>query len=83
VPVTGDTECMSQGPKHGPRHDIRLKIRTALSDVPNDHKLVELLAALEEEMFEFWGEREPRTITISPCKSALTFIGLRSPDVAA
>ncbi len=65
------------------RRHIRLKIQTALNDVPNDQKLVELIAALEEEMYEVWGERDSKEITLTPRPSALTIDGRRKLEVAA
>ncbi|MGB8477890.1 MAG: hypothetical protein WCE63_03485 [Acidobacteriaceae bacterium] len=57
------------------RWAIRIKIRTALTNVPNDRKLTELIAALEEEMYEVMGETEPITVTITPRQSSLTIDG--------
>lgn len=57
------------------RWAIRLKIRTALNNIPTNQKLMELLAALEEEMQAVWGQRAPVTVTITPRKSPLTIDG--------
>ena len=65
------------------RRDIRLKIQTALRNVPKDQKLAELVAALEEEMYEVWGERDAIPITLTPRPSALTIDGRRKLEAAA
>ena len=65
------------------RFDIRMKIRSALTNIPDDGKLAELIAALEEEIYESWGLREPFTIQITPCPSAFTLDGRRKLEVAA
>lgn len=65
------------------RFAIRMGIRTALSNIEPDRKLVELIAALEEEMFDMWGVTEPITVTITPRASGLTLDGRkRREDVA-
>jgi hypothetical protein len=51
------------------RLGVRKKILTALSAVPEDQKLVELIAAVEEVMFADWGQVEPITVTITPRRS--------------
>ncbi len=62
---------------------VRMKIRTALTNVEADRKLSELLAALEEEMFDVWGESDQVTVTITPHPSGLTLDGRkRREDVA-
>jgi hypothetical protein len=53
-------------PERRRRLAVRQKIRTALSSVPKERKLAELVAALEEEMYLEWGQAEPVTITITP-----------------
>jgi hypothetical protein len=83
VPVTGDTEIVPLNHEEKLRRDIRLKIRTALTNVPTNEKLAELTAALEEEIYESWGLREPFTIQITPCPSAFTLDGRRKLEVAA
>jgi hypothetical protein len=65
------------------RFAIRMKIRTALTNIEPDLKFVELIAALEEEMFDMWGVTEPATVTITPRASGLTIDGRkRQEDVA-
>jgi hypothetical protein len=65
------------------RFEIRMKIRTALNNIKKDQKLQELIAALEEEMFDVWGQIEPVKITITPHASGLTLDGRkRREDVA-
>jgi hypothetical protein len=53
-------------PEKRRRLAVRQKIRTALTSVPADQKLAELVAAIEEEMYLEWGQVEPVTITITP-----------------
>jgi hypothetical protein len=57
------------------RWEVRLKIRTALNNIPNDAKLDELIAALEEEMYEVWGSKEPVSRTITPKPGKLDIDG--------
>lgn len=65
------------------RFAIRMGIRTALTNVDPDLKFVELIAALEEEMFDAWGATETVTVTITPRASGLTLDGRkRREDVA-
>jgi hypothetical protein len=52
-------------PEKRRRLAVRQKIRTALTSVPTEQKLAELVAAIEEEMFS-WGQVKPVTITITP-----------------
>jgi hypothetical protein len=56
---------------------VRMKIRTALNNFEEDQKLPNLIAALEEEMYQVWGQTEPITITIQPRPSTLSINGLR------
>lgn len=81
--VTGNTEIVPLTTEERLRRETRMKIRTALTNVPDDRKLAELIAALEEEMFEVWGETVPKTITLTPHASALTLDGRRKQEVAA
>ena len=53
-------------PEKRRRLAVRQKIRTALTSVPAEQKLAELVAAIEEEMYSEWGQVEPVTITITP-----------------
>ena len=53
-------------PEKRRRLAVRQKIRTALTSVPTEKKLAELVAAIEEEMYLEWGQMEPVTITITP-----------------
>jgi hypothetical protein len=57
------------------RFGIRMKIRTALTNTGDDRKLEELLAALEEEMYDVWGKSEPVKVTLNPHPSGLTVDG--------
>ena len=60
-----------------------MRIRAALTNVVRDRKFAELIAALEEEMFDVWGATEPVTVTITPRASGLTLDGRkRREDVA-
>jgi hypothetical protein len=62
---------------------VRMKIRTALINVEPGQKLSALIAALEEEMFSIWDQKEPVTVTIRPRASAYTLDGRkRREDVA-
>ena len=54
---------------------VRMKIRTALTNVEADRKLSELLKALEEEMFDVWGETDEVMVLIKPHGSGLTLDG--------
>jgi hypothetical protein len=83
VDASGENRCTPLTREERLRRDTRLKIRTALSNVPDGRKLAELKAALEEEMYEAWGEREPTVITLTPRPSALTLGGLRKEKCAA
>jgi hypothetical protein len=53
-------------PEKRRRLAVRQKIRTALTSVPTERKLTELVAAIEEEMYLEWGQVEPIIITITP-----------------
>ena len=53
-------------PEKRRRLAVRQKIRTALTSVPTEQKLAELVAAIEEEMYLEWGQVKPITITITP-----------------
>ena len=65
------------------RFAVRMKIRTALTNVEPDQKLSTLISALEEEMFAIWGQSDPVTVTITPRTSGLTLDGRkRREDVA-
>jgi hypothetical protein len=83
VSVTGDTEIVLLKHEEKQRFDIRMKIRSALTNIPDDGKLAELIAALEEEMYEVWGLQEPVKITITPRPSNLTLDGRRKLGAAA
>ena len=62
---------------------IRMKIRTALTNVEPDEKLSAFIAALEEEMFAIWGQNEPVTVTITPRPSGFTLDGRKIKENAA
>jgi hypothetical protein len=53
-------------PEKRRRLAVRQKVRTALTSVPTERKLAELVAAIEEEMYAEWRQEEPVTITITP-----------------
>ena len=57
------------------RWAVRMKIRTGLSNVATEGKLPEILAALEETMYDEWGMTEPVTVTLNPRPSGLTVDG--------
>src|ERR1019366_3540569 len=59
------------------RWTMRMKIRTALTNVAPNAKLPEVLAALEEEMHDVWGTTEPITVTITPKPGKLDVFGKR------
>ena len=83
VTVEGDAVLASLTREEKQLFKKRLHIRNALSDVPNGKKLEELIAALEEEMYEVWGERDSKMITLTPRPSALTLDGQRKLEDAA
>jgi hypothetical protein len=62
---------------------VRMKIRTALTNIEADRKLTVLLAALEEEMFDVWGFTGSVTVTITPRASGLTLDGRKRREDAA
>jgi hypothetical protein len=62
---------------------IRMKVRTALTNVEPDQKMSALIAALEEEMYSIWGKMEPVTVTITPRPSAFTIDGRKKREDAA
>jgi hypothetical protein len=80
-PAISEPESLSREEKL--RRDIRQKVRAGLTNVPNDRKLAELQAAVEEEMYEVWGVQSPQTVTFTPRPSALTLDGHRKLEVAA
>lgn len=82
-PASVDTQCVPLTREERQRRDVRLKIRAALSNVQDERKLAELIAALEEEMYDVWGVHEPCTITLNPRPSALTIDGRRKDECAA
>jgi hypothetical protein len=57
------------------RFSVRMKIRTALTNIEPDQRLSAIIAALEEEMFAVWGQSDPVTVTIRPHPSGLTLDG--------
>jgi hypothetical protein len=83
VPVTDDSSSEPLTKAEKQRFAIRLKLRTALTNVPSGRKLAELIAALEEEMFEIWGERNTIEITLTPRSSTLTVDGRGKQEQAA
>jgi hypothetical protein len=62
---------------------VRMKIRTALTNIEPDRKLSELLQALEEEMFDVWGETDEVMVLIKPHASGLTLDGLKRREEVA
>jgi hypothetical protein len=65
------------------RFSVRMKIRTALTNIEPDQRLSVLIAALEEEMFAVWGQRYPVTVTVTPRASGLTLDGRRRREEVA
>jgi hypothetical protein len=57
------------------RWEVRMKIRTGLSNIAPEEKLPEIIAALEEEMYDAWGMTDPVTVTLNPHTSGLTIDG--------
>ena len=55
-----------QAPEKRMRLAVRKKIRTALTSVPVEQELAELVAAIEEEMYTEWGQMKPTIITFTP-----------------
>jgi hypothetical protein len=55
-----------QAPEKRRRLAVRKKIRTALTSIPVEQKLAELVAAIEEEMYAEWGQTKPIIITFTP-----------------
>jgi hypothetical protein len=64
------------------RHLIRKGIRQAVANIPIPKRLSVIKAALEEEMWMNWDQKEPITITLTPHWTAITFDGrkLKSDD---
>jgi hypothetical protein len=67
-------ELTPEESKHWKR---RMKIRTAVNDVVQDKRLQVLLDALEEEMADVWGLKEPIKVTLTPRESTFTLDGRR------
>ena len=59
---------------------VRMKIRTALNNFEDGQKLPTLIAALEEEMYQVWGSRQPITIEVTPRPSLLSMNGQKRKD---
>ena len=70
-------------PEKRRRLAVRQKIRTALTSVPAEQKLAELVAAIEEEMYAEWRQVEPVTITITPHAPDLPHSSSASWELAA
>lgn len=62
----GRVAVAHQAPEKQRRLAVRKKIRTALTSVPVEQKLAELVAAIEEEMYTEWGQMKPIIITLTP-----------------
>jgi hypothetical protein len=62
----GRVAVAHQAPEKRRRLAVRQKIRTALTSVPVEKKLAELVAAIEEEMYTEWGLMNPIIITLTP-----------------
>jgi len=64
------------------RHLIRKGIRQAVANIQRSKRLEVVKAALEEEMYMNWGQKEPVTITLTPHWTPITFDGrkLKSDD---
>lgn len=80
-PAISEPESLSREEKL--HRDIRQRVRAGLTNVPNDRKLAELQAAVEEEMYEAWGMRDAINITLTPRPSAMTLDGRRKLEGAA
>jgi hypothetical protein len=65
------------------RFSVRMKIRTALTNIEPDQRLSALIAALEEEMFAVWSQSDPVTVTIRPHPSELTLDGRKRREEVA
>jgi len=72
--IAGENDLTPEESKHWRR---RIKIRTAVNDIADDKKLEVLLQALEEEMADVWGLRDPIEITLTPRESTFTLDGKR------
>jgi len=91
IPVAPDLSDVSEGldADEKLRHLIRKAIRGAVVNIPIAKRLEAVKAALEEEMYSNWGQREPITITLTPYRSAISFDGRkiksdeRTQEVAA
>jgi hypothetical protein len=70
-------------PEKRRRLAVRQKIRTALTSVPAEQKLAELVAAIEESMYLEWGQVEPVTITITPHAPASPNFSRTTGELAA
>jgi hypothetical protein len=70
-------------PEKQRRLAVRQKIRTALTSVPAEKKLAELVAAIEESMYLEWGQVEPVTITIIPHAPEQSTSGKTTLELAA
>jgi hypothetical protein len=71
------------------RHLIRKGIRQGVNNIHKSQRLEVVKAALEEEMYMNWGQKEPVTITLTPHSTPITFDGRklksdgRTQEVAA
>ena len=61
----------------------RMKIRTLLTNIEPAQRLPMLIAAIEEEMFTVWGQRDPVTVTFTPRDSELTIDGRKRREKVA
>ena len=64
------------------RHLIRKGIRQGVINIHKSKRLEVVKAALEEEMYMNWGQKEPVTITLTPHWTPISFDGrkLKSDD---
>jgi hypothetical protein len=66
LPTSGTFAVVPPTPEERRRLDVRSALQAALADVPEDKKLEELQAVIEEAMFELLDQLEPITITFTP-----------------
>jgi hypothetical protein len=62
--------------------EVRTKIRAALADVQPRNRKAVIIAALEEEMFDVWGELEMDTWNLTPHESMFGLDGRRKKVAA-
>jgi len=91
IPVAPDLSDVSErlDADEKRRHLIRKGIRQGVVNIQRSKRLEVVKAALEEEMYMNWGQKEPVTITLTPHWTPITFDGRklksdgRTQEVAA